>query len=125
LLWTGCLAGESAARSRVRIAQLMPVISRRFPDPGPNPCWPLASLDMPTALIRAAEKARQDVPAGRVARAAGYLSCQTVQSAWVGDRRAARMAGSSPARAPIMRAAARPPAQAWGGMVTASPWPRA
>ena len=53
------------------------------------------------------------------------LSCQTAQRAWVGDRRAARMAGSSPARAPMITVAARPPAQAWGGMTTASPWPRA
>jgi transposase len=46
---------------------------------------------------------------------------QTVRSAWVGDRRAARMAGSSPARAPMMRAAASPPAQASGGMTMAQP----
>ena len=62
---------------------------------------------------------------GWVACRPGCLCCQTVQSAWVGDRRAARMAGSSPARAPMMTVAARPPAQAWGGMTTASPWPRA
>ena len=35
------------------------------------------------------------------------------------------MAGSSPARAPMTMAAARPPAQASGGMTTASPWARA
>ncbi len=45
----------------------------------------------------------------------GALWCQMLQSAWVGDRRAARMAGRSPARAPMSRAAARPPAQAPGG----------
>ena len=59
---------------------------------------------------------------------------QMLHSAWTGDRRAARMAGSSPAAAPMSRAAARPPpqasggmppAQASGGMTTASPWPRA
>jgi hypothetical protein len=33
------------------------------------------------------------------------------------------MAGSSPARAPMMPVAARPLAQAWGGMTTASRWP--
>src|SRR5215471_19664048 len=55
----------------------------------------------------------------------GALWCQMLQSAWVGDRRAARMAGRSPARAPMSRAAARPPAQAWGGMTAVSPWPRA
>jgi hypothetical protein len=54
---------------------------------------------------------------------AGRVSCQTVRSASVGDRRAARMAGSSPARAPMTTAAARAPAQAWVGMVTVSPWP--
>jgi hypothetical protein len=32
------------------------------------------------------------------------------------------MAGSSPARSPMTTAAARPPAQAWGGMTTAPPW---
>ena len=54
------------------------------------------------------------------------LTCyQTLQRAWVGDRRAARMAGSSPAKAPMTTAAARPPAQASGGMTTVSPWARA
>ena len=53
-------------------------------------------------------------------------SCRyVVKRAWVGDRRAARMAGSRPARAPMTTAAARPPAQASGGMTTVSPWPRA
>ncbi len=59
--------------------------------------------------------------AGRVACPAGCLSCQTVQSASVGDRRAARMAGRRPARAPMATAAARPPAQACGGMTVSSP----
>jgi hypothetical protein len=68
---------------------------------------------------------RRTPAAGRIACPAGCLSRQTVQSAWVGDRRAARMAGSSPARAPMMTVAAIPPVQAWGGMTTASPWPRA
>jgi RNA polymerase sigma-70 factor (sigma-E family) len=58
-------------------------------------------------------------------RRMGALWCQMLQSAWVGDRRAARMAGRSPARAPMSRAAARPPAQAWGGMTKVSPWTRA
>ena len=49
------------------------------------------------------------------------LCCQMLQSAWVGDRRAARMAGSSPAAAPMSRAAARPPAQASRGMTMAQP----
>ncbi len=49
------------------------------------------------------------------------LCRQMLQSAWVGDRRAARMAGRSPARAPMKRAAARPPAQASAGMTTAQP----
>jgi hypothetical protein len=43
----------------------------------------------------------------------------TVQSAWVGDIRAARNAGSRPARAPMSRAAASPPAQARVGMTVA------
>src|SRR5258708_39792598 len=51
--------------------------------------------------------------------------CQMLHSDWTGDRRAARMAGSSPAAAPMMTAAARPPAQAAGGMTTASVCPPA
>jgi hypothetical protein len=70
---------------------------------------------------------------GLVSRAADYqrpsclLSRQcgpalyTLHSACVGERRAARMAGSSPARAPMTMAAARPPAQASGGMTMAQP----
>ena len=45
----------------------------------------------------------------------------SVQSASVGDRRAARRAGSRPAAAPMSSAAPRPPAQARGGMTTAQP----
>jgi hypothetical protein len=55
----------------------------------------------------------------------GCLCCQMLHSAWTGDRRAARMAGSSPAAAPMTTAAARPPAQAPGGMTAASLCPRA
>ena len=58
-------------------------------------------------------------------RRMGSLWCQMLQSAWVGGRRAARMAGRSPARAPMSRAAARPPAQASGGMAAGSPCARA
>jgi hypothetical protein len=65
---------------------------------------------------------RQRRPA---AAAENYLACQMARRAWVGEMRAARMAGSSPARAPMITAAARPPAQAWGGMTTVWPWPRA
>ncbi len=43
------------------------------------------------------------------------------QRAWVGDRRAARMAGSSPARAPMRIAATSPPAQASTGMTVDQP----
>jgi hypothetical protein len=43
----------------------------------------------------------------------------TVQRAWVGDIRAARSAGSRPARAPMSRVAASPPAQARAGMTVA------
>jgi hypothetical protein len=42
-----------------------------------------------------------------------------VQRAWVGDIRAARMAGTSPAMAPMTRVEASPPAQARGGMTVA------
>jgi Fe(II)/alpha-ketoglutarate-dependent arginine beta-hydroxylase len=73
-----------------------------------------------------------DLRKSRAARLAGTRqvrlpgACgQTVHSACVGDRRAARMAGSSPARAPMTTAAARPPAHACVGMTTPSPWPRA
>jgi hypothetical protein len=53
------------------------------------------------------------------------MMSQMLHRAWVGDRRAARMAGRSPARAPMMMAAVRPPAQASVGMMTASAWARA
>jgi hypothetical protein len=49
-----------------------------------------------------------------------WPGCQMLHSARVGDRRAARMAGSSPASAPMTTAAASPPAQAPGGMTTGS-----
>jgi hypothetical protein len=45
----------------------------------------------------------------------------TDQSAWVGDMRAARRAGSSPASPPMRTAAPIPPAQAMAGMTTAQP----
>jgi hypothetical protein len=45
-----------------------------------------------------------------------------LQRAWVGDIRAARMAGRSPARAPIARVEASPPAQASGGITVAQCW---
>src|SRR5215467_2372870 len=51
----------------------------------------------------------------------GPLVPYMVQRAWVGDMRAARIAGSSPARAPITRAAPSPPAQASAGMTVAQP----
>ena len=41
------------------------------------------------------------------------------QRAWVGERRAARRAGMSPARAPMMSEAVMPPAQASVGMMVA------
>ena len=62
--------------------------------------------------------------AGRTAAQLARLA-QMLQSAWVGGRRAARMAGRRPAMAPMMMAAARPPAQASAGMTTASAWVRA
>ena len=61
------------------------------------------------------------LPSGRPSSRAGHR----VHRAWVGDRRAARIAGSRPARAPMSRAAARPPAQASGGMMVAQPLCRA
>ena len=61
------------------------------------------------------------LPSGRPSPWAGHR----VHRAWVGDRRAARIAGSIPARAPMSRAAARPPAQASGGMMVAQPLCRA
>ena len=46
---------------------------------------------------------------------------QSVQSASVGDIRAARSAGGIPAAAPMTTAAPSPPAQATGGMTVAQP----
>jgi len=48
--------------------------------------------------------------------AAGVQMLPERLSRGIGGRRG--WAGSSPARAPMMTAAARPPAQAWGGMTT-------
>ena len=52
---------------------------------------------------------------------ADTFQCHRVHSACVGDRRAARTAGSSPAAAPMSRAAPRPPAHPSGGMTMAHP----
>jgi hypothetical protein len=49
------------------------------------------------------------------------LGVQTVHSASVGDMRAARRAGRRPATAPMIRAAASPPAQASAGTTMAHP----
>jgi len=46
---------------------------------------------------------------------------QSDHSACVGGMRAARMAGTNPAAAPMSRVAASPPAQAGGGMTMAQP----
>ncbi len=53
--------------------------------------------------------------------AASGDGAQTLHRAWVGDIRAARSAGSSPASAPIRRAAVSPPIQARVGMTMAQP----
>ena len=52
---------------------------------------------------------------------AGYMA----HRAWVGDMRAARRAGHSPARAPMSTAAPSPPAHASAGMTTSQPLARA
>ncbi len=49
-------------------------------------------------------------------------SLQAVRNAAVGDIRDARIAGSSPASAPITMAAAMPPDHALAGMTTAQPF---
>ena len=61
-------------------------------------------------------------PAAGFCRRTRWLCCQMLHSACVGDRRAARMAGSSPAAVPMSTAAASPPAQASGGMTVSSRW---
>jgi hypothetical protein len=50
------------------------------------------------------------------------LGAHNVRSASVGERRAARKAGSRPAIAPITIAAPIPPTHAWTGMTTAQPF---
>jgi hypothetical protein len=52
-----------------------------------------------------------------VSRWPGYM----VHRAWVGDMRAARRAGHSPARAPMSTATPSPPAHASAGMTTIQP----
>jgi hypothetical protein len=51
---------------------------------------------------------------------AGRAYLQIVHRAWVGDMRAARRAGHSPATAPINMAAPMPPPQAVAGMTMSS-----
>ncbi len=63
------------------------------------------------------------VAAGTDGRPGTRTVAYRLQRAWVGDRRAARMAGSSPAAAPMSSAAAKPPAHASGGMTVAQPLP--
>jgi dTDP-4-dehydrorhamnose 3,5-epimerase len=72
-----------------------------------------------SVLVRGALRG---IAVAAVPRGTRRLRCQTDHSARVGARRAARMAGSSPARAPMMTAAPRPPAQASVGMTMASWW---
>jgi hypothetical protein len=52
----------------------------------------------------------------------GQRQSHTVLSASAGASRAARIAGSSPATAPISIAAAKPPAQAEAGITIAQPF---
>src|SRR5271155_5622314 len=49
-------------------------------------------------------------------------TAQILQSAWVGDMRAARSAGKRPATAPIRTAAPKPPPRAGGGTTIAHPF---
>jgi hypothetical protein len=72
-------------------------------------------------VLRSAWPGRDTQLLDRVGRGFGWLGYYRVQSAWVGGRRAARRAGSKPARAPMMMAAASPPTQASGGMTVAQP----
>jgi len=86
---------------------------------------PLAGWLVPVHYLR------KDVsfPRARTTRPAGARSLdaagQMLHRARVGDRRAARIAGSRPARAPMSMAAAMPPAHASGGMTVAQPLCRA
>jgi hypothetical protein len=91
----------------------------------PKGDMPLAGWLVPVHYLRkdaSFPQARTTHPAGaRSLDAAG----QMLHRAWVGDRRAARIAGSRPARAPMSMAAAMPPAHASGGMTVAQPLCRA
>ena len=127
VLVTGATASPAAPIQRARLTRMV-IVSGCF---RPRTCTLTGSsaVGVPCLAKRPGSSAQpvggEAGEDGPVACPPSCLSCQTVHSAWVGDRRAARMAGSSPARAPMMTAAASPPAQAWGGMTTASPWPRA
>ena len=54
------------------------------------------------------QRANENTIGGVVVESSSSLAAQMDQSAWAGDRRAARMAGSSPAAAPMSSAAVRP-----------------
>ena len=90
----------------------------------------LGALGEPAGLAADQQPHRHDRCDSRAAQDPGpltALACDAagtahrVQRAWVGDRRAARTAGSSPAMAPMMRAAPMPPAHASGGMTIGQP----
>jgi hypothetical protein len=73
---------------------------------------------------RLPRRVERDASRGGIGNRRGtrHLWGHTDHSARVGDRRAARMAGSSPAKAPMTTAAPRPPTQASVGMTMASWW---
>jgi hypothetical protein len=91
--------------------------------PVSRPGHPTEATDPPTRATSAATRAvRRGTPTGLWSRDAGCTTVttagQTVRRASVGDMRAARIAGSRPAAAPIRMAAPRPPVQAMVGITT-------
>jgi DNA-binding transcriptional ArsR family regulator len=97
-------------------------------DAAPPPERPAERLAPPPPQTTCAQpaghtRAGEGSGASSSAPAGGGWWFYRLQSACVGDRRAARMAGSSPAMAPIASAAPSPPTQAWAGITMGSPLP--
>jgi hypothetical protein len=83
------------------------------------PARPLgvSAVDELAEMVRFQVAPTRQPDSSRWLAVAGY----TAHSAWVGDMRAARSAGSSPAAAPMSTAAPMPPPQARAGTTTAQP----
>ncbi|PRX60461.1 hypothetical protein B0I32_117228 [Nonomuraea fuscirosea] len=118
-------------RVRGRGGKRRQVISREWPAPDAgHPSCPRAAVVTGVrsrgggrggrvSVVSIHQRTARHPEARRDGFAPSRRACQTVRSASVGCMRAARMAGSSPAVAPMATAAPSPPAQVSGGITVA------